>query len=479
MRNQKLTNRREFLRIAVLGAASAGVLAACAPAATPTAAPAAKPAEPTKAAAQPTQAAAAAKPTEAAKAAEPAKPAAAGQKIQVDAWFGALGSGAQTPARELMEKTFNEENPDLLLKTTSFPGGWGEMWEKTLTAMAAGTVAPAIALAVFDTGMYAERNGIRDLSSYMKADPAYARDKFLSACTKSTVYNGKDYALPWNLSGITFNRNLTLSEAAGFKGAPKTWDEVTERAIKLTDESKQQYGYFFNYKVEAATTSNVFGPILMSFGANWFDNDDGALLTKAAFNTEQGVAAIDWALNLIKKKGAIPPGMSIPSATANGKIGMWSDGQWQISNFLKDAPNLKWEPSLLPDSKYGKGMTVTGGNHWGITTAAKQPDAAWRWLKFITSEKWDYEYASRAGYLPAHESGYDKKPYTEMPWKVFGEQARFQSRVRPAIPEINECFMAMATEIEAACFGRQTAAEAMKKAEAKVNDILAKKRAKK
>ena len=46
----KIANRREFLRLTALGAASAAALAACAPAATPTAAPAApKAAEPTKA----------------------------------------------------------------------------------------------------------------------------------------------------------------------------------------------------------------------------------------------------------------------------------------------------------------------------------------------------------------------------------------------------------------------------------------------
>jgi peptide/nickel transport system substrate-binding protein len=79
---RKLSNRREFLKLAAAGAASSAVLAACAaPAATPTAAPkAAEPtkapaapaaAEPTKApaAAAPTQAPAAAKPTEAPKAA--------------------------------------------------------------------------------------------------------------------------------------------------------------------------------------------------------------------------------------------------------------------------------------------------------------------------------------------------------------------------------------------------------------------------
>ena len=396
---------------------------------------------------------------------------------------GGARSAAARPgpgARELAEKAFADANPDLELKSTTFPGGWAEMWEKTLTAMAANTVAPAIALAVFDTGMYAERNGIRSLDDYIKEDAAYARDKYLSACIRSTVYSGKMYALPWNLSGITFLRNLTLNEAAGYKEGPKTWDEVAQRAVSLTKADQQQYGYLLSYTVDAATTSNVYGPILMSHGVDWFDSEDGAQITKAAFNTEQGVAALQWVLDIIHKhKAAIPPGVTIQNAQANGKVGLWTDGQWTISTFKANAPDLKWEPSLLPDSAYGKGTTTTGGNHWAITTAAKVPDAAWRWLKFICGEQWDYEYASRAGYLPAHESGYAKAPYTEMPWKVFGEQARLRSKVRPAIPEINEVFVAIGREIEAAAFQRQTAKEALAKAETKVNEILARRREKK
>jgi multiple sugar transport system substrate-binding protein len=482
-------SRRRFLASAA-GLGSMVVLAACQGAASPTAAPAkteskpaeSKPAE-SKPAAAATTAPAAAATTAPAAASKDAPKAAAPQpkagQATLDAWWGALGGGAQAPAREMAEKAFMEQNPDVLLKSTTFPGGWAEMWEKTLTAMAANTVAPAIALAVFDTGMYAERNGIRNLEPYIQADPAYARDKYLSATTRSTVYDGKMFALPWNLSGITFIRNLTLFEQAGIKAPPKTWDEVVENAKKMTKPDQQQYGFDLSYTVDAATTSNVYGPILMSFGASWFDSEDGAQITKAAFNTEQGVAALQWVVDLIHvHKAAVPPGVTIQQARPNNKVGQWTDGQWTISSFAKDAPNLKWEPSLLPESKFSKGMTVTGGNHWGITQAAKEPDLAWRWLKFIAGEQWDYEYASRAGYLPAHESGYAKAPYNEMPWKVFGEQARFNSKVRPAIPEINESFVAIGREIEAAAFQRQTPKEAMAKAETKVNEILAKKRKK-
>ena len=78
MSNGKVTSRREFLKVTVLGAAATSLLAACAPAAapTPTTAPA-KPAETPKPAAPPTTAPAQATPTPAAKPTEQAKPTAA------------------------------------------------------------------------------------------------------------------------------------------------------------------------------------------------------------------------------------------------------------------------------------------------------------------------------------------------------------------------------------------------------------------
>ncbi|MBI2939458.1 MAG: hypothetical protein HYY04_03390, partial [Chloroflexi bacterium] len=53
MQVQKLSNRRQFVKLVTLGAASTAVLVACGPAAppTPTPAPAPKPAEPAKPAA--------------------------------------------------------------------------------------------------------------------------------------------------------------------------------------------------------------------------------------------------------------------------------------------------------------------------------------------------------------------------------------------------------------------------------------------
>ena len=81
MQVRKLTSRREFLRLSALGATSAAILAACAPAAapTPTPAPAApKPAEPAKPTAAPAATTApAAKPTEPAEAAAGPSPTAA------------------------------------------------------------------------------------------------------------------------------------------------------------------------------------------------------------------------------------------------------------------------------------------------------------------------------------------------------------------------------------------------------------------
>jgi len=108
MRTRKLTNRREFLRLTALGAASAAILAACAPAAEPTPTPAPKPttapaAVPTTApAAAPTTApAAAATPTAAAKPAATAAPAAkpAGPVARKDALV--IGLNVNVPAPDI------------------------------------------------------------------------------------------------------------------------------------------------------------------------------------------------------------------------------------------------------------------------------------------------------------------------------------------------------------------------------------------
>ena len=85
-------------------------------------------------------------------------------------------------------------------------------------------------------------------------------------------YDGKLYAVPFYAeSSFTFYRK-DLFEAAGITMPEKpTYDQIAEYAAKLTDKSKEQYGFCQRGKPGWGENMAFVGPMVNAFGGQWFD----------------------------------------------------------------------------------------------------------------------------------------------------------------------------------------------------------------
>ena len=90
-------------------------------------------------------------------------------------------------------------------------------------------------------------------------------------------YDGKLYAVPFYAeSSFTFYRK-DLFEQAGIKMPDKpTYDQIAEYAAKLTDKSKEQYGFCQRGKPGWGENMAFVGPMVNAFGGRWFDDEVGA-----------------------------------------------------------------------------------------------------------------------------------------------------------------------------------------------------------
>ena len=85
-------------------------------------------------------------------------------------------------------------------------------------------------------------------------------------------YDGKLYAVPFYAeSSFTFYRK-DLFEQAGITMPEKpTYDQIAEYAAKLTDKSKEQYGFCQRGKPGWGENMAFVGPMVNAFGGRWFD----------------------------------------------------------------------------------------------------------------------------------------------------------------------------------------------------------------
>lgn len=374
MQVRKLTNRREFLRLSALGAASAAIIAACAPAAPPTPTPApAKPAEAPKPAAQPTPA--------------PAKPAAAGEKVTITYWdwWAIQGTSPSAKMFEYLPKGFAEREPNITLNLQNVP--FGEYFRKFLAAHAAGDVPDTMHCSVAWGRSFYDRQAIQALNDYQKTTPDLTDDKFLPGSLFQSQKAGMRYGVPGegpDHHGRFYN--MQHFEEAGIdpdreKVLKWTWNDFTEAAVKLArrDSSGKITRSGFLVSTPGAEMIAAFAG---TAGGSFYNKTE----TGVAFNENNALAdALNWHLELLKKASQpIGPERQDWNQFLQGTTSIVTNGPWAYISAKEGAPNMRWSQMLMParPAPGGKLSTCIWNNMLVIPTKAKNKDAGWKLLTY-------------------------------------------------------------------------------------------------
>lgn len=178
-----------------------------------------------------------------------------------------------------------------------------------------------------------------------------------------------------------------LYQAAGLQ-PPKTLEELEAAAAKLTDKSKQQFGFIARGQGNPAVTQ--FSSYLYSYGGDWFD----PTTKKATLNTPEAIAAFTLYGKL--HKNYAPPGttnMSWPQAVAvfaQGSVASYTDANSIFANLLDPTKSTVADKTgVVPFPAGPKGSVPYSVTSWGLSIAAssKNKDAAWEFVRWATSKE--------------------------------------------------------------------------------------------
>ncbi len=115
-------------------------------------------------------------------------------------------------------------------------------------------------------------------------------------------FGGAIYGVPYGTNGnVLFRRNDVLS-AAGFKDAPKTWEEVSEQA-KAAQKPPQHYG--MGFALSNVGDGNLTTAMLQSWGGRIAD-DEGK---KCMIDSPETRAFLEW-ITKAYADGLFPPGVT-------------------------------------------------------------------------------------------------------------------------------------------------------------------------
>lgn len=128
------------------------------------------------------------------------------------------------------------------------------------------------------------------------------KDQFPPAMLRYGTVSGKTYQIPFfvDSAGLFYNRNLLKSVGLPEQG-PKTWDEMTTMAVKVTNPNTGVWGVTIPYN---GSPTWMFMPWVYANGGQLL-SDDG---TKSLVNSEEAAGAFVLWNDLAQKRQVTPDG---------------------------------------------------------------------------------------------------------------------------------------------------------------------------
>lgn len=339
-------------------------------------------------------------------------------RIKVTFWHAMSGS-----AGEMIAKMANDYNAsqDKYFVDAIFQGSYEESLTK-LKAVGGTSEAPTL-MQVQEIGTkYMVNSGyiqpVQDLIDQDKFDLSQWEENILSYYQ----IDGKLYSLPFNTSNAILIYNKDKFKAAGLdpESPPKTFGEIREMAKKLTDNSKNEKGFallIYGWFIEQ---------LLANQGADFVDNGNGrdSLATKSLLNSPESLGIFQW-LDDMNKDGTLGnygrQWDDIRAAFSAGKVAMYMDSTAGIAGVMQASPFEVGTGFLpTPDGKEANGVIVGGASLWLMNSVAEEEkEAAWDFMKYVTTPAVQAEWAAGTGYFPitkaAHEEPVLKEKYEQAP----------------------------------------------------------------
>ena len=232
-----------------------------------------------------------------------------------------------------------------------------------------------------------------DLTPYLARDGIPAGD-FIDATLEYTGDGRGRWALPVlaDTYGLLFNR--AMFAAAGITAPPRTFDELTELAKRLTVRNPDGSLRVVGFDPTIGFYENTLSAFGQQFGARWRADGRSSLATDpgwARFLTWQR-ALVDWygRADLDAFHTQVGDEFSTDNAFQAGRLAMCLDGEWRVAFIAVEADGLDYGTAPLPvddghPELYGSGHI--NGSVIGIPRRARHRDAAWTLVRYLATDE--------------------------------------------------------------------------------------------
>lgn len=203
---------------------------------------------------------------------------------------------------EILIERFEKAHPEVKIETEYIPVG--NMAQKVMIAIASDTTPDTLKDYIGRMSSWWKHGALESLSGTLSKEDL---QDFYPSLIDLCKMDGQLIGYPWPLGVRSFGANMTLLERAGVaelvpSGENREWSlETFEQAAEKVSQFEGVYGTGF-FASGCSGDYHMLG-WFQSFGAYLYEDGDH---TRTGLNTDAGVRALEWMIDLVDKSVAAP-----------------------------------------------------------------------------------------------------------------------------------------------------------------------------
>ena len=361
---------------------------------------------------------------------------------------------------------FNAKNTDFEIEPRLIP--YTQVNPELLRASATGSPPDLVTINDPDVTSYAAQGQLTDLTDRVAASKLINMSLYYKGLQASGVWKGRRYSVAREINTLALYYNADLFRGAGLDPdkPPKTWNDVTAAAAKLTDRAKTIYGLGF---CAAQNEQSVFQFL------PWLWQAGGSI---DKLDQPPAAAALQYWTDMVQKGYAsrdviIQAQDEVMSAFGAGSYAMAMGGPWELPR-LGNERKFDWRITPLP-VKDGVNVSASslGGFHFAIPKGAKEVEGAFQVIELMSDPGLFGEAWNQNGLMAPRTDIEVANPAWPLAYAVYREQVKTATPRGPH-PQWPSLSRPLQIAIQEALTGTKTPDAAMKEAAQKIQPILAK-----
>lgn len=318
-----------------------------------------------------------------------------------------LWDSAQQPGYQACADAFAAENPGLKVEITQM--GWDNYWSKLTAGMIADRAPDVFTDHLNYFAQYADLKVLLPLDELEATKDIKSSDYQKGLADLWVGQDGHRYGAPKDWDTVAFFYNTKMVAEAGLSEqqlGSMAWNPddggtfekvVAHLTVDANGKRGDEAGFDkAHVKVYGLASSGSGAPMGQTqWGAfagslgNWNYTDKNPWGTTWRFDDPRYQKMLSWYFGLAQK--GYMPGYSVSQslsgyqAVASGVAAMNLDGSWMISSY-SGTKGLDWKLAPTPIGPSGKRSSPFNGLADSITKFAKNPQAAAKWVKFLSGE---------------------------------------------------------------------------------------------